>query len=54
MSVAIKIPTPPQPKGNVVQDIRSLYTYLFQVAEILNKNSERSEAEKDVRKITGG
>lgn len=40
MSVAIKIPQPPQPKGNVAADIKALYSYLFQVAQILNKNQE--------------
>lgn len=49
MCVAIKIPTPPQPTGHVVADIRNIYNYLFQVAQILNKNME---AKDDVRKTS--
>lgn len=52
MFVAIKIPQPPQPKGNVVQDIRNLYTFLFQMVEILNKNMDSTEVKNDVRKAT--
>lgn len=40
MCVAIKIPTPPQPKGNPITDIRAIYSYLYELAQILNKNQE--------------
>ena len=52
ISVAIKIPNPPQPKGNVVQDIRALYTFLFQMVEIINKNND-SEVKNNVRETPG-
>lgn len=49
MCVAIKIPQPQQPTGNVVKDIRNIYTFLHELAQILNKNMEEKE---DVRKTT--
>lgn len=49
MCVAIKIPQPPQQSGNVMKDIRNLYTFLFQLVQILNKNMEEKE---DVRKTS--
>lgn len=48
MSVAIKIPQPPQPTGNLARDVRLLNTWAYQVYEILNRNMEVKD---DVRKV---
>lgn len=45
----IKLPTPPMLTGNTEEQVRQLWSYLFQVVQLINA---MSGGKKDVRKIT--
>lgn len=46
--MGIKIPTPPMPTGSTEDQLKQMWSYLFRVAEIINK----SGGKEDVRKTT--
>lgn len=45
----IKLPTPPMLTGKPEEQVRQLWSYLFQVVQMINA---MSGGKKDVRKIT--
>lgn len=46
--MGIKIPTPPMPTGSIDDQLKQMWSYLFRVAEIINK----SGGKEDVRKTS--
>lgn len=47
--MGIKIPTPPKPVGSVENQMKQMWSYLFRLAELMNKQSGGNE---DVRKTS--
>ena len=47
--VDIKLPTPPMLSGSTEEQVRQLWSYLFQVVNLVNA---KSGGNKDVRKTT--
>ena len=49
MCVGTNIPTPPMPSGNLAEQVKQMWSYLFQLAQMLNATNGGGE---DVRKTS--